>query len=288
MVDEASRRPPAGRASFREKNGWGVSEVLFFCVLALALTAVVLCGRFAYREGTLLEIAKSNAQAVAKWAETAAAANEKGVAFAPQACSVRLMPPAPPPESAAGVLPEATVARDDLQAPAQGQAERSASAASAVVVEVRAAPAAQGASSPLVRVGFGMLPAKAGEGPGEHVEESPAPAPRAQAVAAAADTPAPTWKSCLEALLAPGGPLASLSNPFNAANGVIGPKCERKSALTRGLVLVDKGTPPPPGSPTPVLWAPIDDGEAVAKGLMLRIRVCDPGGYPLAVAEVTL
>lgn len=267
MVDEASRKAAPRRESFRDRKGWGLSEVLFTSTLLAALAGVVYCGRFAYSEGSLLETAKGNAQTFVRWAEGVAAANEKGAAFTPQACSVRLVPPPPPPESAAGVLPEGTVAR-------------AGDAASG------AAPA-QAASAAVVLVGLSMLPAKAGEGPGEQIEES-APAAAQAAPAAAADPPAPTWKACRDALFAAGGPMAGLTNPFNVANGVIGPKCERKSALTRGVVLVDKGTPTPPGTAAPVVWSPIEEGEAVVKGLMLRVRVCDAGGYALAVAEVTL
>lgn len=267
MVDDASRKAAPRRKSFRDRKGWGLSEVLFTITLAAALTGVVYCGRFAYNEGALLETAKGNAQAFARWAEGVAAANEKGAAFTPQACSVRLVPPPPPPESAAGVLPEGSVA-------------------SAQDAPAGAAPA-QAASSPVVLVGLSMLPAKAGEGPGEQIEDS-APAAAKAAPVAAAEPPAPTWKACRDALFAAGGPMAGLANPFNPTNGVIGPKCERKSALTRGVVLVDKGTPTPPGTPAPVVWSPIEEGDAVVKGLMLRIRICDAGGYALAVAEVTL
>ncbi len=188
---------PASRASFRERKGWGLSEVLFFLVLALAMVAVFFCGRFAYREGTLLEGAKSNGQAVARWAESMAEAHAKGEAVTPAPCA-----------------------------------------------------AAPGASA-----------------------EVPVPA---------------TWQACREALFAAGGPFEQLRNPFNEANTVLGTKCERKSAATRGHVLVEKGTPPPQGVTGSVTWSPLEGKDALAKGLALRVQVCDAGGYSIRVTEVTL
>ena len=48
----AHSAPPT---SFRDRKGWGLSEVLFFVVLACAMAAVVYCGRFAYREASMLQ-----------------------------------------------------------------------------------------------------------------------------------------------------------------------------------------------------------------------------------------
>jgi len=97
-----------------------------------------------------------------------------------------------------------------------------------------------------------------------------------------------TWQSCREALFAQSGALAQLSNPFDPANTVLGTKCEKRNAATRGLVLVEKGVPPPPGTTGAMTWAVLEDGDLVAKGLQLRIQVCDAGGYLLKVAEVKL
>ena len=188
---------PASRASFRERKGWGLSEVLFFLVVACAMVAVFFCGRFAYREGSLLEDAKGNGQAVARWAESMAEANAKGEAVTPTSCA--------------------------------------------------AVPGSSG--------------------------EDPVPA---------------TWQACREALFAADGPFHQLRNPFNEANTVLGTKCERKSAATRGHVLVEKGTPPPPGVTGNVTWSPSEGKDALAKGLALRVQVCDAGGYSIRVTEVTL
>lgn len=189
MTSQLAKPPAFARESFRQRNGWGLSECLFFCVIVLALAAVLWCGRFAYREGLLLEGAKANGQAIARWAD--------GVAAAPAPVS-------------------------------DAVAEKSA-------------------------------------------ERAP-----------------PTWQAYREALFGATGPFAKMTNPFNPANTVLGTKCERKSAATRGHVLVEKGTSPPPGVTGSVSWGPLEDKELMAKGLLLRVQVCDAGGYTVKVAEVTL
>ena len=170
---------------------------MFFLVLIFALAAVVYCGRFAYREGSLLEQAKANAQAIARWAEARAASQAKGAPATPLLCGA---------VNAAGV------------------------------------------SEPV----------------------------------------APTWQACREALFGPGGPFAQMHNPFNPANTVLGTQCERKSAATRGHVLVEKGTPSPPGIPGHVAWSALENKDALTQGLVLRVQVCDAGGYVVRVAQVTL
>jgi hypothetical protein len=183
--------PPTSPPSFRQRKGWGLSEILFFVVLACAMAAVVYCGRFAYREAMLLEDAKANGQAIVKWAESLAEAHAQGESVTPPACG----------------------AQD-------------------------AAPA--------------------------------------------------TWQACRETLFGAAGPFAQMRNPFNAANTVLGTQCQRKSAATRGHVLVDKGTPPPQGVAGTMYWSPLEGQEALVKGLNLRVQVCDAGGYAIKVAEVTL
>jgi hypothetical protein len=47
---------------------WRAGDWAFVVALALALLAVVWCGRFSFKEGMLLEVAKSNGEVVAAWA----------------------------------------------------------------------------------------------------------------------------------------------------------------------------------------------------------------------------
>lgn len=122
--------------------------------------------------------------------------------------------------------------------------------------------------------------AEAGAGSGP-TSADPAEAPPLPQVAT-------SWATCREALFTAGGPLSHLSNPFLTSNPVSGNKCEKGNPGTRGLVVLEKGTPAPPGLPPGVSWSPLEDGEPMARGLMLRVKVCDAGGYLIRVAEVQL
>ena len=55
-----------------------LGDLGFLLALVLAMVAVVLSGRFAYHQGTLLESAKANAQAVAWWVDAVAGADKDG------------------------------------------------------------------------------------------------------------------------------------------------------------------------------------------------------------------
>ncbi len=125
--------------------------------------------------------------------------------------------------------------------------------------------------------------------------------PGAPAQGTAGDTAAPgetdgpplpeiatTWSTCREALFTAGGPLSHLANPFLTSNPVAGNKCEKGNPATRGLVVMEKGTPSPPGMPPNVSWAPLEDHEPMVRGLMLRLKVCDAGGYLLKFTEVQM
>jgi hypothetical protein len=97
-----------------------------------------------------------------------------------------------------------------------------------------------------------------------------------------------TWEQCRKALAGTNGPLHGLSNPFDPSLGVIGPKCEKGNLNTRGLVVVEKGTPAPPGAPPSVSFGPFEDSDKLTREMPARILVCDKGGYALKVAEVKL
>lgn len=97
-----------------------------------------------------------------------------------------------------------------------------------------------------------------------------------------------TWAACREALFGSGGPMFDRVNPFNALNMVTGSKCERKTPSARGVVVLEKGTSSPPGMPPSVVWSVLGDEEPLVRGLMLRVQVCDGGGYPVRLAEITL
>lgn len=264
-MDDGRRVVPGGAISPRERRGWGLSEVLFGAVLAAALVAVVLAGRFAYREGVLLETAKGNAQAVASWAQAVAAAHERNDTLPGGPCALVLgAAPAPAP---------ATLAATEL--------------ASAIAPQGQAV-----APEPVAETAAGASAAAAPHVPGDkpvvaHADKV-APATAATAEPAASAQAQVTWKTCHEALFAQSGALANLSNPFDAANTVLGTRCEKRNPATRGLVLVEKGGAPPPGTSGSLTWAALEEADPIAKGVQLRIQVCDAGGYLVKVAEVKL
>lgn len=97
-----------------------------------------------------------------------------------------------------------------------------------------------------------------------------------------------TWEQCRKALAGAGGPLHNLRNPFDPSFGVIGPKCDRTDLNTRGLLVVEKGTLAPPGTPPGVSYGPFEDSDKLTREMPARILVCDKGAYPLRVAEVKL
>jgi len=67
--------------------GLGAGDIAFLLLLVLALVAVVLSGRFTYREGMLLETAKGNAQEFMKWAESVSVAASKAEPFTLALCA---------------------------------------------------------------------------------------------------------------------------------------------------------------------------------------------------------
>ena len=97
-----------------------------------------------------------------------------------------------------------------------------------------------------------------------------------------------TWAQCREQLWGAQGPMAGLSNPFGAKSPIWVGGCERGHFADRGALVVEKGTSSPPGFPPTVSYAPLGDDAPIAKGLMLRVVVCDPSGYGVRVGEVKL
>ena len=110
-----------------------------------------------------------------------------------------------------------------------------------------------------------------------------AAAPSAQAEPASLN-----WGACREQLLGEQGSLSGLHNPFGARAPVFLQACERGHYSDRGAIVVEKGTPSPPGFPPSIGYGPLEDEEAVVRGLLLRVLVCDPSGYGVRVGEVKL
>ena len=94
-----------------------------------------------------------------------------------------------------------------------------------------------------------------------------------------------TWALCRQELLGEQGRLAGMANPFAPQAPVFSSACERGNYAGRGAVVLEKGTPSPPGFPPSISYASIEDAEPMVKGLLLRVMVCDPSGYGVRVGE---
>ena len=284
--------------------GLGAGDIAFLILLVLALVAVVLSGRFSYREGMLLETAKGNAQEFMKWADSVAAAGSKAEPFTLALCGPK--PADLLAESAAKVVPEGDAGLPAFaKDPAEG-ASATAPAASALATTHAGAHGAPQEAAPVAAQGAAQSAAQsaaqaaAAGGPHDPSQETIAAKDAAKASAAqtmeqtakdaAPDAPkvATTWSTCRESLFTAGGPLSHLSNPFDAVIPVASNKCERRNRATRGVVYIQKGTQPPPGVPGGTSWSPIDDDEPMVRGLMLRVQACDAGGYTINIGEVKL
>lgn len=95
-----------------------------------------------------------------------------------------------------------------------------------------------------------------------------------------------SWAACRAGLVAPGGPLAGLPNPFDARQAFFAAQCDRTNLATRGAIVVEKGYAPVPGAP--VAYGPLEDGEVLARGLLLRVLACDKGAFSIRVGELKL
>ena len=237
------------RGRWADLRGMAPSEWLFLGSLPLAVVAVIYSGTLSFKEGQRLEGAKANAMELAKWAEEAGAKHEKGEPTLPAECSA-ITAPAPTASATAASADPAQQPASSAEAHAPESAASSAGAASSAALPATGAVAAHAAS--------------------------------------AASAPPSTWAKCKHALVSPGGPLAEAVNTVNPKEPVLGVKCERDKPLTRGQVVVEKGTSPPPGISGSVAYAAIEDSEPMVKGLMLKILVCDKGSYAIKVLEVKL
>ncbi len=94
-----------------------------------------------------------------------------------------------------------------------------------------------------------------------------------------------TWSGCRSALTADGGPFAGITNIPHAGGQLFSASCDRTDAGTHGAVMLEKGTPKPPDGAS-LVYAPLDDDEALDKGpLDLRLSICGRGFSVIRIAE---
>jgi hypothetical protein len=93
------------------------------------------------------------------------------------------------------------------------------------------------------------------------------------------------WSDCATSLAGPGGPLNDVRNAFTKEPIGFVKACVPGEAGTVGQMVIEKISTTPPGSAVSTVVAPIAENEPVGELLMLRILVCDKGGYPVKVGE---
>ena len=100
-------------------------------------------------------------------------------------------------------------------------------------------------------------------------------------------SPGNTWADCLTRLLADGGPLAGLRNPFTEKTPVFVPRCEPGRTGLAGAMVIEKLTPGQPGAPKAFYPSPLLGDEPIDKKIQLRLSTCDHGGYAGQSTEVS-
>lgn len=105
--------------------------------------------------------------------------------------------------------------------------------------------------------------------------------PAACAAGAEAKT---TWGGCYQALVAPGGALDGLKNPFSLAPQKV-TSCKFGGLGTAGELMLEKLVSTPPGAPVPFIAEPLLETDAIHQKMHIRVTICDKGGNPIRVGE---
>ena len=94
-----------------------------------------------------------------------------------------------------------------------------------------------------------------------------------------------TWGDCYQALVAPGGPLDDLENPFNHMPQKWVPQCDPNDRSLRGALVMDKLVATPPGSAVPMVSSTLEESEPIDKKLQIRVTVCDKFSSSIVIGE---
>ena len=101
--------------------------------------------------------------------------------------------------------------------------------------------------------------------------------------AAPCDPKIMSWVECRNALLAPGGPFASVKNEFENANLTFAPDCDRSQTITLGAIVMQKGTAKSDGSG--YSYSPLPDDEKLEEPIPMRLSVCARAYSVVHIAE---
>ena len=94
-----------------------------------------------------------------------------------------------------------------------------------------------------------------------------------------------TWNECAAALLAQGGPLASVRNACSGKPIELIARCDPASSASPGQFVIERVSVTPPGSAVPLLVAPFAPEDTLDKPVTIKLTVCDKGGYGIKIGE---
>jgi hypothetical protein len=92
-----------------------------------------------------------------------------------------------------------------------------------------------------------------------------------------------TWKGCIAALTAEGGPFAGKKSAFESSRDFFAPKCDMTNPNTVGSIIIERGSVPL-GS-TSLSYSAFDGSESLAKDQTIRVIVCGRGFHLIKVAN---
>lgn len=94
-----------------------------------------------------------------------------------------------------------------------------------------------------------------------------------------------TWSGCAKAVFSDRGPLSAARNTFSSEPLQFVERCSPGDSATVGQIVVEKVVPTAPGSAIPVVVSALAGDDRIDQRLLIRIQVCDKGGYAIRVGE---
>jgi hypothetical protein len=109
--------------------------------------------------------------------------------------------------------------------------------------------------------------------------------PQACAGTKVADKTSNTWGDCMN-YLRNHSQLKNLVNSFSNQPLHVVEKCNKSDLSTRGAISFNNIVSTPVGSAVPTVITPLIEATPIDSKLLIRITVCDKGGYPIKVGEI--
>lgn len=93
-----------------------------------------------------------------------------------------------------------------------------------------------------------------------------------------------TWGPCFAYIMAK-TELKELSNPFFNTQPKLITQCVPSDRTVMGAIVLENLVATPAGSANPLVISPLSDATAIDTKLLLRMSVCDKGGYSIKISE---